>query len=227
MKFMISSGQAGLLISLCLCMTACKESEEYFPTVEAIMGADAQCSPATDLNSCQQLEGCQPAFDPSEDETQEPKYVACVANPVPTSISTPPDEPVADGTVTDGSVTDATDSIPSDGVVADGSEAPAGSISDPVTDPALDQVADEPTPSPAPAPAPAPSLQDAWSSKCANLDEEYLFVKKITSKDSTHFVSKVKVCHMRGNGDSHTIVIACPALKAHAKHDDYLGACAQ
>jgi hypothetical protein len=37
---------------------------------------------------------------------------------------------------------------------------------------------------------------------------------------------KVEVCHMTGNGNSHTINIAAPAVPAHVAHGDTQGACA-
>lgn len=74
-------------------------------------------------------------------------------------------------------------------------------------------------------PVPAPTLEEAYTSKCSNLDAQYLWTKKFVKKGKViNKVSKVKVCHM-ANASSHTIVIACPALKAHISHDDYLGAC--
>lgn len=73
--------------------------------------------------------------------------------------------------------------------------------------------------------APAPTLEEAHASNCSNLDAQYLWTKKFVKKGKViNKVSKVKVCHM-ANASSHTIVIACPALKAHISHDDYLGAC--
>lgn len=79
------------------------------------------------------------------------------------------------------------------------------------------------------APTAAPTLKEAYDAKCENLDAKYLWVKKeVKKKKVVQTTSKVKVCHSTGNGSSHTIVIACPALKAHIKHKDskdYLGAC--
>ncbi len=74
-------------------------------------------------------------------------------------------------------------------------------------------------------PVPAPTLEEAYASKCSNLDAQYLWTKKFVKKGKViNKVSKVKICHM-ANASSHTIVVACPALKAHISHDDYLGAC--
>lgn len=71
-----------------------------------------------------------------------------------------------------------------------------------------------------------PSVQDAIDSKCANLDNKYLWtVNTVKNNKVVKTMKKVKVCHMSGNSSAHTIVIACPALNAHKKHDDYLGAC--
>jgi hypothetical protein len=92
--------------------------------------------------------------------------------------------------------------------------------SDPSTDPA-DPVVDGGSSQP------VPTIEDALDSKCQDLDSKYLLVKKeIRNKKVEKTITKVKVCHMAGNGSSHTIVIACPALKAHVKHhDDSIGAC--
>lgn len=52
---------------------------------------------------------------------------------------------------------------------------------------------------------------------CSNVAPEFLQPGK--SK-------KVIICHQRGNGGYHTIVIACPAVKAHVDHhNDSLGVC--
>lgn len=90
---------------------------------------------------------------------------------------------------------------------------------DPGTDPGTDPEEEDPSS--------APSIEETVAQKCANLDPQYLWVKKeIKNKKVINEMKKVKICHIAGNSHSHTIVIACPALKAHVKHhDDYLGAC--
>ncbi|MCM2349341.1 MAG: hypothetical protein NDI69_04915 [Bacteriovoracaceae bacterium] len=214
MKFsFFRNGHMGLVLALSV-LVSCNQ-DEFFPTEELIAGADAYCAKAVDLNSCQQMaDVCQPAYEPSANEIDEPVYASCVANP--DLWVTPPDG--SDTIVDDGSSETPVDSEGSEGsedpIITDGSGDPVvpGDSSDPVIDD--------------PASAPAPTLDEAFASKCANLDDQYLLVKKIIKKKKVvNVVSKVKVCHMTGNGSSHTIVIACPALKAHAKHDDYLGAC--
>lgn len=73
-----------------------------------------------------------------------------------------------------------------------------------------------------------PTVEETVAAKCSNLENKYLWVKEtVKKKKVVARVSKVKVCHMTGSGSSHTIVIACPALKAHTKHGDgdYMGAC--
>jgi hypothetical protein len=81
-------------------------------------------------------------------------------------------------------------------------------------------------------PAPAPTLQDALNANC-QIADKYLVIKvqeetkNGKSKGKSVSSHKVKVCHYSNSG-SHSIVIACPALKAHTKHHqsaDYLGAC--
>jgi hypothetical protein len=75
-------------------------------------------------------------------------------------------------------------------------------------------------------PVAPPTIEETVAAKCSNLDAQYLWTKKIVKKKKETIESKVKVCHMTGNNSSHTIVIACPALRAHVKHhDDYIGAC--
>lgn len=72
-----------------------------------------------------------------------------------------------------------------------------------------------------------PTLEETVAAKCSNLESKYLWIKETVKKNQVvERVSKVKVCHMTGNSSAHTIVIACPALKAHTKHNgDYMGAC--
>lgn len=93
---------------------------------------------------------------------------------------------------------------------------------DPVTDPGTDPVVE-----PEPEPAPAPTLGEVVDSKCEGLDPQYLWVmKEIKKKKVIRTTKKVKVCHYTGNSQAHTIIIACPAVRAHVKHhEDYIGAC--
>lgn len=83
-----------------------------------------------------------------------------------------------------------------------------------------------------PAPTPAPTLKEAYDSDC-EVDSKYLLIKvqeeskNGKSKGKSEAARKVKVCHYSSAG-YHSIVIACPALKAHINHHqgaDYLGAC--
>jgi hypothetical protein len=179
MKFLSQKlGQTGLLISLCVFVSACNP-EEYFPTEEFIEGIDAYCSEAKDESSCSSLQYCQPAYNDTEINEQM-IFAACVANPDYTGGSTTGG---STGGTTGGSTGGSTD-VP-------------------------------------------PTIEEAWQSKCADLDDRFLYVKKLVSKKQTTKVVKVKVCHETGNGSVHTIIIACPALKAHKQHNDYLGSCEQ
>lgn len=180
MKFLFGNkGQLGLILSLSVLVTSCNP-EEYFPVEELVEGADAYCAQSTDSNSCQSLATyCQPAYSDLELDTEEPLFVACLANP---------------------------DLWEDHGSSADPND---GSNDVPVID----------TP---------PSIQETIAAKCENLDAKYMLVKKeLKKKQVISTSSKVKVCHETGNGSSHTVVIACPALKAHKQHNDYIGACQQ
>ncbi|HXH73323.1 MAG TPA: hypothetical protein VNJ08_00040 [Bacteriovoracaceae bacterium] len=75
----------------------------------------------------------------------------------------------------------------------------------------------------------SPDIKEAYETNCKNLDPKYMYVKNLIKKGKVvGSQSKVKICHLTGNGSAHTIIIACPALKAHVKHhDDTIGACAQ
>ena len=77
-----------------------------------------------------------------------------------------------------------------------------------------------------------PTLQEALDSNC-QVEDKYLVIKvqeeskNGKSKGKSESSRKVKVCHHSSAG-AHSIVIACPALKAHINHHqgaDYLGAC--
>jgi hypothetical protein len=174
MKFMFKrTGQLSLFLLLSVSVTSCQVKEDFFATEEYLMGPDGECfRKGPDLASCLAIGNeCKPAYYESENETQEPEFMACIANPdyVPPVVPVDPVDPVVE--------------IP-------------------------------------------PEIDETAESKCANLDDKYRFVKKIVTKKGASYVSKVKVCHMTGNGSSHTIIIACPALHAHINHhDDYIGVC--
>lgn len=177
------------------------------------MGGDNFCSQAPDLYTCQQLaDRCQPAFKETENPNAVPEFEMCIANP--DSYSDDPeagDSTSGDTSTGDGSTTDGGTST-GDGSTTDGS-APV----DPALDPAR------------------PSLSDAVRANCQNLDPKYMVIRKELlkkensgKKKESVVMAKVKVCHATGNGSAHSIVIACPALKAHLKHQsagDYIGAC--
>ena len=232
MKFTnIKLGQAGLSLAFCVLAVSCNPQEAYYPMEESITGAEDQyCSQAKDLNSCQLLAPvCQPAFEEgiSHDESVyvEPTFSLCIGNP----------DVIAD----DGSTAGADDG--STAGSGDGSTAgsaggsTAGSADGSTAGSAGGSTAgsgDGSAPVPAPAPEVPPTVGEAYGANCADLDEKYLWIKKTTTFNKKGSVSseqteyKVKVCHQTGNGDQHTIIIACPALKPHVSHhDDYLGAC--
>lgn len=94
-------GQVSLLLLCSVLLVSCNP-DEFYPTEEMIAGADAFCSEAKDLESCQKLSYiCQPAFEEAKGNG-EPVYSECVANPDlwinPPDGSGPiisnPDEPV-------------------------------------------------------------------------------------------------------------------------------------
>lgn len=213
MKFSImKTGQTCLLVSLCVLVTACNP-DEFFPIEEFLTGEDAYCYEAKDLDSCQaRADRCRPAYVESDVETTDPaiqmEFLVCIANPNPAAVDDGSTTGSTDGGTTAGGSDDGSTTGGTDGSSAGGSTGG----SDPV-----------------PQPEPIPTLEDALANKCQNMSSEYLWEKvemkkgKIIGK-----TSKVKVCHSTGNGSAHTIVIACPALKAHIKHkqaEDYLGAC--
>lgn len=232
MKFMSQKmGQTGLMISLCVFITACNP-EEYYPTEEFIEGIDAYCAEATDANSCSALQWCQPAYNEGGETEETMVFAACVANPdfLPDGSTT---GSTAGGSTagTDGGATAGTDggsTAGTDGGSTAGTDGGSTAGTDGGATAGTDggSTAGGSTGGDSGVVVP-PTIDEAWRSKCANLDEKYLYVKKLVSKKETKKVVKVKVCHETGNGSSHTIIIACPALKAHRQHDDYLGSCEQ
>lgn len=198
MKFSLNrSGHFALLISASILVSSCNQ-EEYFPTEELFAGADAYCHQATDVNSCQAISFCQPAYEPQADDTLDPVFSACVANPDQWSpdAANPEDLPDPNQPTDPADSTDPTDP----------------------TDPSV------PVEEPAPT---IPEVIQGGNGKCQNLDPQYLLtIKEVKKNKIVKETKKVKVCHQTGNGSEHTIVIACPALKAHKNHhDDYIGAC--
>lgn len=202
----VKLGQTGLMISLAVIVSACNP-EEYFPLETLTEGADAYCSMAQDLNSCQRLaDYCQPAYEEAEDEYGEPVFSTCVANP----DAWLPESPISGGGSEGGSEGGSTGGSEGgiDGGSTGGSEGGTDGGSNEIVLP--------------------PTIEEAAKNKCENLDAQYMWVQKEIKKNKVvKETKKVKVCHVTGNNSSHTIVIACPALNAHKKHDDYLGACEQ
>jgi hypothetical protein len=160
-----------------------------------------------------------------------------------------------DGAATDGSVADGStnDGAATDGSVADGSTndgaATDGSVADGSTnDDAANDGSDASNPSCkanshasvkgksascnaasnpviVPVMPPLSVIEQAVLTSCQSLDPKYLWTKKEVSKNGTKTTSKVKLCHQTSSGKPVTIVVACPALKAHISHADYLGVC--
>lgn len=200
MKFsIVKNGQTCLLAILCVLVSACNP-DEFFPVEEFLTGEDAYCYEAKDLNSCEaRVDRCRPAYLESDAETTDP----ALEKEFLVCIANPNPAPIDDGSTTSG-----TDG----GSTTGGTDGGSTGGSDP-----------------APQPEPVPTLEDALANKCQNMSSEYLWEKTEMKKGKVlGKTSKVKVCHSTGNGSAHTIVIACPALKAHIKHkqaEDYLGAC--
>lgn len=69
------------------------------------------------------------------------------------------------------------------------------------------------------------TVGDAYQANCENVKPSCKHVKNY-SDDQGHSkkMERIKICHQTSNGQ-HAIIVACPALKGHRKHDDYLGAC--
>jgi hypothetical protein len=208
----LHAGQVGLLLSLAV-LTSCNPSE-FYPTEEFITGDDAFCSLARDLHTCQQLsDKCQPAYHYSANEEEEPKYAMCVANP-----DVYPDNGNDDSILADSDSESSSASTSSSGNdVAkkknDSTATTSTSSTSSTSSSAIDSVA-------------APTIAEAFQSGCKNLDARYLWIKKRVTNNSTKVITRVKVCHHTGNGSAHTIVVACPSLKAHIDvRGDYLGAC--
>jgi hypothetical protein len=183
------------VLSLSLVLSCNKE--DYFGKSLVVEGADAQCAAGTDVASCQAISGCQVAYEDVEAVT--PVFAACIANP-----PQPGDEPAADPGSSSGSM--------SSGGSSSGSMSSAGSNSgsNSSTDvPDEDKV---------------PTLKEAYDSKCSNLSAQYVYSKDYNNNGQHVKVKKVKVCH-QSSQDEHAIIVACPALKGHIPHNDYLGAC--
>lgn len=70
------------LLSILGFLYSCNPQEDYYPTLELVLGADKVCSEATDLDSCERLvDRCMPAFEDAEDEFGHPLFASCIANP--------------------------------------------------------------------------------------------------------------------------------------------------
>ncbi|MES2528705.1 MAG: hypothetical protein V4598_16595 [Bdellovibrionota bacterium] len=69
-----------------------------------------------------------------------------------------------------------------------------------------------------------PTVEEAYKGNCEDLDPKYLLVKNYSGNGQSKRISKVKLCHQTSSSE-HAIIVACPALKSHIRHNDYLGAC--
>lgn len=231
-----SNGQIGLLLVASVFLTSCNK-EEYFPVEQLIEGADAYCSQALDLDSCHNLGNqCQGAFLDLEKDDQEPVFVMCIANPgyegpvadAGTSTST-------DGSATTGSSTDSSSGSTSDSSSGSTADSSSGSTTDSSSGSTADSSSGSTTDSSSGSSSGSvsddvvvnyPTVDETIAADCKNLKDEHFLVTRLVSKKKNEVIKKVKVCHQTGNNSAHTIVIACPALKAHKKHhDDHIGAC--
>ncbi|MBA2405102.1 MAG: hypothetical protein H0V66_10060 [Bdellovibrionales bacterium] len=237
MKFTgVYGRQVSLSLALCVLVSACNK-EEFFKAEEFLVGKDAYCfQEGPDLASCHALgDECRAAYLDAEDGSQQPEFYMCISNPhyVPpgsTAGAGSGDSETSAGSGSGDSETSAgSGSGDSETTAGSGSGSGSGSNSgsgsgsnsgsgsgnsDPEED--SDDVSVPPE----------PTIEEAYKSKCENLDAKYLWTKKEVTKKGTKTTKKVKICHQTGNNEAHTIVIACPALKAHIKHhDDYLGVC--
>jgi hypothetical protein len=237
-------GQVGLSLVFSVLVASCNK-EEFYLAEEFLVGEDAYCfKEGPDLASCLQLaDRCQPSYLDSEDESVAPEFFVCLANPnfVPVDDGSSTTGGVDDGSTTggvdDGSTTGGVDDGSTTGGTSGGSSAGGanggssagganGGSSAGGTDGGSTAGGSDDGSTGSVDPAAPPTIEETVAAKCSNLDAQYLWTKKIVKKNKETIESKVKVCHMTGNNSSHTIVIACPALKAHVKHhDDYIGAC--
>ena len=216
--------------------------------------AEVFCSEIKDLDDCQaQKDLCQPAFEDVAEGIDKP-YAGCISNPGNIGENIPEIKvPSAPAVVVVAEEPAKAPAAPVVVVVAEPVKEPvkapaapvvvAEPVKEPVKAPAAPVVAE-------PVKGPKRELAEEKEEKeeekeekeekeeteekeeaeevvalnnagdCSKLDEKYIF-----SKNKGQI--KVKVCHSC-SGESHAIVVACPALKAHVKHHDgadYLGAC--
>jgi hypothetical protein len=242
MKFTKYTGHVGLSLLYCLLMTGCQVKDDYYLMQEYLKGEDAYCDEAKDLNSCEErADRCQPAFKESEDVDAEPVFDICISNhhddlPGYTGGSDDGTTAGTDGGTT-GSTTGGTDGTTTGGTTGGTTGSTTGSTTGGTdggttgsTDGGTTGVTGGTTGSSAPV---DPTVEEAYSANCSNVPDEDMWIKvtveeKNGSRKET-VQKKVKVCHFTGSGtttNSHTIVIACPALRPHVDHhDDYIGAC--
>jgi hypothetical protein len=240
-----------ILLTLSVTLVSCNEAAQFSNKVStagsiSISNPDSDsesfCNEAKDLDEClAQKDLCQPAFKDVLDGQDKP-YIGCIANPGNIGENTPEDEikaPEAPVVVAEEPVKEPAKAPEAPVVVAEEPakepvKAPEAPVKEPVKAPEAPvkepvKAPEAPVNEPVKAPE-APvvvaeeeaeevaSLENAGD--CSKLDEKYIF-----SKEKGQI--KVKVCHSCSTG-SHAIIVACPALKAHVKHQkgqDYLGAC--
>lgn len=231
MKFTKYTGHVGLSLLYCLLVTGCQVKDDYYLMQEYLKGEDAYCDEAKDLNSCEErADRCQPAFKESEDVNAEPVFDMCISNrheDLPGSTTGGTDAGATSGT--DGSTTGSTDGTTTSGTTGGTTGTTTGTTTG-GTDGGTTGDTSGTTGSSTPA---DPTVGEAYNANCSNVPDEDKWIKvtveeKNGSRKET-VQEKVKVCHFTGTGtttNSHTIVIACPALKPHIDHhDDYIGAC--
>lgn len=81
MKFpRIFPGSLPVSLLACALVSACNP-DDYFEMNSLIAGDDAYCSYAKNLETCEALPHCQPAFEDLESDVETPIYSNCIANP--------------------------------------------------------------------------------------------------------------------------------------------------
>lgn len=243
MKFSFyQAGQLSLLLLAFSILTTSCNKEDFFKAEEFLFGEDAYCNEAApSLESCLQLaDRCQPAYLDSEDESSEPTFFACLANPNyqppsdgsttggssdGSSSSTGGSDDNASSTSSDSSSSTGGSDNVSSSSSSDSTSSTGGSDNDSSAS-SSDSTSSTGGSDDGPVVIVPPDIEETVATKCENLDPKYLWTKKIIQGNKESKVSRVKVCHQTGNNGAHTILIACPALKAHIKHhDDYIGVC--
>ena len=223
-------GYQGLLIALCLSAVSCnKAADEYFEKQSVIVGIDAQCSSAPDEAACLETPGCQPAYEEPALGQERGEYSVCILNPddggdESGGSSGGEETSGASG----GEDSSGSSGGESSGGSASGGESSGGSASGGESSGGSASGGSASGGSASGGSTGGDSVDDVVKQgSCKGFDLKDLLVKKEIEKKngSVKIIAKAKVCH-HSKHDAHSIIIACPAVKAHVKnHGDYLGAC--